>query len=228
MRQENQPVRPISLFTYLKHKLFLSCMMPVMLLVCLLATADVAMAQLDPNFGTGGKVLTDFNLGQSEFGSKVLIQPDGKLIVVGSTSFFQSSQTPSNPNPALARYNSDGSLDTSFGNGGRVVAPLPFRSSLGDGVLQPDGKIIAVGTYNSVGLNGTRDYLVMRFNANGSLDTTFDSDGYATLSFSSNTDLLEVSLCKAMAGLWSAGFRHRASQSALRWSCVTTRMAAGI
>ena len=78
-----------------------------------------------------------------------------------------------------ARYNSDGSLDTSFGIGGSVVTGL-LRGS--DVVIQPDGKIVVAGDSLGPQMNG--DFAVARFNSDGSLDTSFGIGGVVTTDFS--------------------------------------------
>ena len=69
----------------------------------------------DTTFGIGGKVLTDFN-GKNDYGYSVVIQPDGKIVVGGSVG----DTTGNRLRFGVVRYNPDGSLDTEFGNGGRV------------------------------------------------------------------------------------------------------------
>ena len=120
-----------------------------------------ANGTVDTTFGTNGKVTTDFgNTGDSA--QAVLVQPDGKVVAAGmSTNALHF---------ALARYNADGSLDTSFGTGGKVVTVLPSDYSpvynyFHDITLQADGKILACG--------GDGNFEIVRYNANGSLDTSF-------------------------------------------------------
>lgn len=145
--------------------------------------ADIALARynadgsLDASFGAGGKVVTDFN-STHETALGLAIQPDGKLVVVGSTrpmgSFWENL-----PDFALARYNPDGNLDTSFGGDGKVsTAFTPDWADLGYGVaLAPDGKIVAAGWGLPQGASGPGAIEVARYNADGSLDESFDGDG---------------------------------------------------
>lgn len=114
---------------------------------------------LDMNFGLGGKVTTDFGGADEAFG--VVLQRDGKVIVVGYTSSLP------NYGFALARYNIDGSLDTTFGTGGKVTGPTGIGI---DVALQTDGKIIAVGfSYSNI--------VVTRYNSDGSPDPLFGTGG---------------------------------------------------
>ncbi|BAZ13172.1 hypothetical protein NIES4071_50110 [Calothrix sp. NIES-4071] len=123
---------------------------------------------LDTSFGNSGRVNTDIGLG-SETGYSVTLQSNGKIIVGG---YVWNSEQPNYPDFALARYNVDGSLDSTFGNGGKVVTN--FGEDFGRNVLvQSDGKIILAGYIG----NGNPDYVLVRYNADGSLDTTFGSSG---------------------------------------------------
>src|SRR5262249_22559643 len=89
---------------------------------------------LDPTFGTGGKVTTDF-------AGAVAVQADGKLVVGGGAATSNGNSA-----FALARYNSNGALDASFGTGGKVTTDFGGRFGGARSVaLQPDGKIVAAG-----------------------------------------------------------------------------------
>jgi uncharacterized delta-60 repeat protein len=120
---------------------------------------------LDTSFDSDGKVIT--NLGATDEIYALAIQPDGKIVAAGTRG----------NNIALARYNADGSLDTSFDADGIVVSTSGRLRAV---ALQADGKIVVGG---SVGTGATTDFLVCRFNSNGSLDTSFDGDGIATVNF---------------------------------------------
>lgn len=132
---------------------------------------------LDNSFGTGGIVLT--RVGLSANASKVLIQPDGKILLAGHTATNESAL-----DFAIIRYNADGSLDTSFNSTGYLIQSTSGLTFDGchDMALQPDGKIILVGS--SAPIPGTPnlqyDFAVMRFNPNGSLDTGFNGTGILT------------------------------------------------
>src|SRR5687768_8077944 len=91
---------------------FISIFLTLAVMLAGVASALAADGSLDPTFGTGGKVMTDF--GSTDEGLAVALQSDGKIVVVGK------SYDGSNFDFALARYNSDGSLDTTFGTNGRV------------------------------------------------------------------------------------------------------------
>jgi len=127
---------------------------------------------LDTTFNGTGKVTTA--VGPSDdFAYEVRIQPDGKIIVIG-----ESYNADYAPTFALVRYNTDGSLDTSFGTGGMAITTIgTFSSSGRSGVIQLDGKIVAVGnSYDG----SHQNFAAARYNADGTLDTTFGTGGKVT------------------------------------------------
>ena len=125
---------------------------------------------LDPTFGQGGIVTTDFGA-HTASAAAVTIQPDGKIVVFGGVT------SPGSTVLTVVRYNTDGSLDTGFGNAGiAIVSGLTFPSAI---TLQPDGKIVGVG-FNIGGFGGRGGIVVLRFSSNGTLDPTFGSGGIMT------------------------------------------------
>ena len=196
---------------------------------------QAAAGDLDPTFGNGGKVITDFS-GGNDFAYDVAIQEDQKLVVVGTddrsdpsagfalarynpdgsldssfgvggkvttkftrvfdTAFAVAIQrdrkiiaagTADISGFALARYNPDGSLDPSFGVGGKVITDLAESgNAANDIVIQPDGKIVAAGRLVTGGAN---DFVVVRYNPDGSLDTTFGTGGRTVTSFRISDDV---------------------------------------
>ena len=140
---------------------------------------------LDTSFDRDGKVVTTVGSGNS-VATAVKIQSDGKIIVAGYTQ-----TTPPFPNSfAVVRYNADGSLDSSFGSEGKVVtAPAVTGLSVVTGnamVIQGDGKIVVAGSGENA---GKTDFAVLRFNSDGSLDTSFDADGIVTTAIGSGDDV---------------------------------------
>ena len=125
---------------------------------------------VDTSFGRGGSVETA--IGAFSFATAILIQGDGKIVVGGAT--VDSLNLISNASFALARYNADGSLDATFGSGGKVVTDFPGNEEVDSLALGPGGKIVAGGAYflyPDVGFD------VARYNSDGSLDKTFDQSG---------------------------------------------------
>jgi uncharacterized delta-60 repeat protein len=138
-----------------------------------------ADGSLDATFDTDGKVTTAIG-SASDGASAVAIQSDGKIVTAGW------SYNGTNLDFALARYNTDGSLDTTFGTGGKVTTPIGVTDDQAEAVaIQSNGKIVAFGQTN----NGTDwDFALARYNTNGSLDTTFDTDGKVVTPFGSGDD----------------------------------------
>jgi uncharacterized delta-60 repeat protein len=134
-------------------------------LLAIYLTAVCVEAQLDPTFGTNGKTIRAATV-------KSFLLPDGKILVLT----WQLVSTSASATFVFDRFNSDGTIDTTYGTNGSVTLPIPFIDTafnqyhLIDAVRQPDGKIVAVGWD---GPNG----LVVRLNENGTLDTSFSGDG---------------------------------------------------
>lgn len=125
----------------------------------------LSAGDLDPTFGIGGRAITD--LGGTDSIQAMAQQADGKVVAVGCTN------NGSNMDFGLVRYNSSGSLDTSFGAGGIVKTDIGNGSGdyAHDVAIQADGKIVVVGQTNTT--SGGFDFAVVRYNANGSVDTSF-------------------------------------------------------
>jgi uncharacterized delta-60 repeat protein len=128
---------------------------------------------LDSTFGTGGKVKTNF--GDFDGARAVAIQSDGKIVVAGYTLVNFS------PDFALARYNSNGTLDATFGVGGKVITPFGGPAQALGVAVQSDGKIVAAGFAHVV--NGDFDFALVRYNSNGTLDTSFGPGGKKATAF---------------------------------------------
>ncbi|HJU26492.1 MAG TPA: delta-60 repeat domain-containing protein [Rhodanobacteraceae bacterium] len=141
---------------------------------------------LDTGFGSNGRVTTDFP-GLAAVVSAVLVQPDGKILVAGGAfplfTFLGNFE--------LARYNPDGSLDTSFGSGGIVTTHFPQGSYAFALALQPDGRIVAAGTdfvdFSSEASSNT-DLALARYNIDGSPDIGFGNGGQVITDFNKLND----------------------------------------
>jgi uncharacterized delta-60 repeat protein len=132
---------------------------------------------LDSAFGGGGTVTVGFSVPPPGFGSSgsvaaVLIQPDDRVVLVGTSGLFMGEQF------ALARLNVDGSLDATFGHAGKVTTMFGQYSVARAAVLQPDGRIVAVGNANAL---ATPTVAAARYNPDGSLDPTFGNNGKVDL-----------------------------------------------
>ena len=151
-------------------------LMMVVGLMAVPAAAETPGA-LDMTFDGDGKVVTPIGTGHDEAHATAL-QPDGRIIVAGF------SETGTGRRFAVARYQPDGSLDTSFDDDGKVTLP-PIGSGSRDEAyavaLQPDGRIVLAG--DGWGTDGFPHFAVARLNADGSLDDTFGGDGVVATPF---------------------------------------------
>jgi uncharacterized delta-60 repeat protein len=137
---------------------------------------------LDPTFGTGGEVTTDFN-SFDDGASAVAVQPDGKIVAAGG-----SFPSPTTTDFALARYEPNGALDLAFGTGGMVTTDFAGAYDLAEDVaLQPDGKIVAAGL-TGVLAGDEFDFALARYDSDGSLDAFFGTGGRVTTDFAGGTD----------------------------------------
>jgi uncharacterized delta-60 repeat protein len=150
----------------------LYCPIVATLILTICATSDNrTLAQinngLDPTFGVGGTVTT----GLTGIASAVIVQPDGKILSIGSTVAAGVYSY------AVIRHNNDGSLDTGFGVFGRVIVNYSTGYAYGRAIaLQSDGKIILAGEAQPL-IGGGGNIGLMRLNSDGSLDSTFGNNG---------------------------------------------------
>ena len=151
---------------------------PVLTLLAMLffgATITAAPGDLDPTFGVGGKLIDGSGYGLYD----VAIQPDGKIVAVGpAAGGSEGTQI------AVARYNIDGSPDTTFGGTGRVF--IDHYQVAVDVAIQPDGKIVVAGRNPDGEVFGE----LVRLNSDGSLDTSFGTNGIVAASLPSVAAIL--------------------------------------
>ncbi|GIK39657.1 MAG: hypothetical protein BroJett011_34900 [Chloroflexota bacterium] len=133
-------------------------------------TRHTITGSLDSNFGNSGIVTT--SIGSNVYGRDVAVQPDGKILVTGS----------SDSSLVLICYTNSGDLDNIFGKGGIVTTSIGSTSWGEDVVLQSDGKILVAGTISS---SGKSTFALVRYTITGSLDSTFGSAGVVTTSIGS-------------------------------------------
>ena len=131
-------------------------------------SAQAVPGNLDPSFGVGGKVMAP--VGSGDFGEALAIQPDGKIVVAGwgwDDGFV------------VARYLPDGLLDASFGQGGKTTTSFgPNRAAQARAIaLQSNGKIVVAGA-----VGNDTSFALARYNADGSIDSTFGSGGTVKVS----------------------------------------------
>lgn len=135
------------------------------------------VGDLDQTFGESGKVTARF-FGKGAFAFAAALQSDGKIIAAGGNSTTVGF--------SLARFNTDGTLDNSFGEAGKVVTDFNGFAFVQAVAVQVDGKIVAAGVGNNV--SGTREFALVRYLPDGQLDSTFGSGGRVTTNFSSGGD----------------------------------------
>jgi uncharacterized delta-60 repeat protein len=146
---------------------FNSIVLAIGLFFAFSASFSAAPGDLDPTFSGDGK-LTDW----SGWAYEIAIQPDGKIVAAGLNPPFSWGFPTPNHNFLVARYNSDGSPDGTFGGGtGRVVIDSGSPDYVTGIAIQGDGKILLTGRFSNLG------QVIVRLNANGSRDTTFGSNG---------------------------------------------------
>ncbi|MBI3821555.1 MAG: hypothetical protein HY289_02625 [Planctomycetes bacterium] len=139
-------------------------------------TADFAVARylpngvLDTSFGGDGIVLTAISASQTDEAKDVVVDANGRIVVVGEV-------VSGNFDFAVVRYNDDGTLDTSFDGDGIVVTSFGSGDDGAQAVLMVGSRILVAG---SATVAGGRDFAFVRYNADGSLDTTYDGDGKLT------------------------------------------------
>ncbi len=145
---------------------------------------------LDPSFGQGGLVTTDF-AGQDDRGQAVALQEDGKLVVAGRTVTALTSDGQPDIDTAVARYTPDGTLDPTFGTGGKTVTPMsPLRDEAHAVAVRADGKIMVAGSRTSGAASSANDdFALERLNPDGRLDTSFGQGGQVTTDFEGLSDV---------------------------------------
>lgn len=168
---------------------------------------------LDSTFGTDGYVITDLRTERTpqpdnyygtpsiteydDVSQSIAIQADGKIVVGGYSQEFSYYDPLSYTSFAIARYFEDGALDNSFGDNGKAIidfypdVDFPPFAKINDILIQPDGKIIAVGYARNRPGGGPYEFsiAVARLNADGSPDNTFGTEGKTWLHSGNIVDL---------------------------------------
>ena len=137
---------------------------------------------VDISFGKDGKVTTDFNSGARDYGAAVAIQSDGKIVATGRSTKGSATDF------AVARYKTDGSLDTTFDTDGKVTTDFSSGEDRPYAIaVQSDGKIVVVGYTRATG-NSNYKFAIARYDTDGSLDSTFGTGGKVVTELSSGRD----------------------------------------
>lgn len=134
---------------------------------------------LDHSFNNTGVVTTPMG-GTFDIANSIALQTDGKIIAVGGSGDFSNSDF------AIARYNSDGELDTTFNTTGILTTSITSNRDQASSVaIQSNGKIVVAGHSNPISSNP--HIAVVRYNNDGSLDTTFNGTGIVTTSIGNHS-----------------------------------------
>jgi uncharacterized delta-60 repeat protein len=138
---------------------------------------------LDKTFNNTGTVVTGFNQKNAQAGS-LAIQTDGKIVTAGIVDAGSNSAS---YDFAIVRYNSDGTLDNTFGNSGKVTTDFNKNNDIINSIkLQTDGKIVVAGPVS--GSSSGTFYALARYNTDGSLDNTFGTNGKVTTTITNGDD----------------------------------------
>jgi uncharacterized delta-60 repeat protein len=144
-----------------------------------------ARGSLDRSFRLGGKALTSFGPGKSSGARAVAVQADGKIVLAGALEGGHGAF-------ALARYTKRGRLDPSFGQGGETMTRFGAGHSVsaaGGLAIQPDGKIVAIGSWYRSPINGPVRFALARYTSRGRLDPSFGRGGKVVTSFGPRSDV---------------------------------------
>jgi len=148
-------------------------------------TDDIALARfladgsLDTSFGDQGWAVVDLD-GNTDAARDLVVQPDGKILVGGDGTFPSHGFT---HDFAVVRFNADGTLDAAFGVGGVARLSVDTFDEAAAISLQANGQIILGGSSDG-------DYVVARFDSDGSLDTDFGTDGIVVYDFLGQFDFM--------------------------------------
>ena len=170
---------------------------------------------LDTSFNGTGYLDLLFGT-QQDRGTCISLQPDGKILVGGTSGNTAQYFT-------VARLNSNGTLDNSFGTVGKVQTPFAGEESFAQSiVVQTDGKIL-LGGY-TVNIPHAKDFALIRYNANGSIDTGFGTNGKVVTTISDNSDLITSLIVQPDGKIVAGGFTSSENNP---WMCMVRYLANG-
>jgi uncharacterized delta-60 repeat protein len=149
---------------------------------------------IDTSFGTNGKVITDVNAANADLIYAQAIQQDGKIVVTGTADTAT----------VVARYNTNGTLDTTFGTNGITTTSFGDSCISRSLLIQPDNKIVIVGE----SFLPIDKYLIARYSDTGILDTTFNSTGYNLGNFTTNNNCFDSVLMQPDGKLLATGWNQ--------------------
>ncbi len=149
---------------------------------------------LDSGFGTNGRVFTSMSNGGDQ-ANAIALQPDGKIVLVGGCNVNTQSVF------CVARYNSNGSLDTSFDGNGKVSTAIGSEATAYAVALQSNGKIVVAGSCTN---SGQKDFCLARY-TNGNLDLSFDGNGLLATDMNGGDDIARAVAIQADGKIVIAG-----------------------
>jgi len=167
--------------------------------------AETSLGQLDPNFGTGGKVMTGWpGAGNpNAWANAVALQRDGKIVVAGDAFLWSSSGN--HQDFAIARYDRDGVLDPTFGSEGLLTTALLGRDEAFAVAIQSDGKIVVGGYAGYMGSEDPEFFALVRYNSDGTRDKSFGSNGKVMTQLSSFYDEVQALAIQPDGKILAAG-----------------------
>ncbi len=176
---------------------------------------------LDPTFGDGGRVLTDAGDVTGDVANDVatVAQPDGKILVAGSVEHWSWS---TRTDFLVLRYNTDGSLDTSFGENG--LARIDFGSHWEQAyalAVDSSGRIVVAGFSQQ---EYQHDFAVARLTADGALDTSFSGDGKFLYDFAGRSDIINDVAINSQGRILLAGYTTETGASSYRTDMALIRL----
>ncbi len=159
---------------------------------------------IDSTFGKNGFGDTAISF----FGKDQLLQRDGKIIFVGNIIVARQEVI------ALLRYNSNGTFDTTFGNNGKVTTPISnFHNGATSAHLDSNGKILVSGYVYQTSSQRSADFVLLRYNPNGTLDSTFGKGGIILTDFSGNEDVSNSSAIQSDGKIVLAGISRDSTKA---------------
>jgi uncharacterized delta-60 repeat protein len=144
---------------------------------------------VDPSFGNGGYVITAF--GEADRATCIAIQKDGKILIAG----YSGPASRKENDFVIARLNQDGTPDLGFDTDGKLITSFStYDSYLWSIVLQPDGKILVGGDFDKTSTNDNYDFVVARYNTDGSPDNSFGINGWVNTDLGRNERIFALAL----------------------------------
>ncbi|MES2633211.1 MAG: hypothetical protein V4669_09590 [Pseudomonadota bacterium] len=151
---------------------------------------------------------TSHQAGADDYGSRVLVQADGKILVIGKVGGSPSSQV------LVQRFNTDGTIDATYNGGATAIATLAANAFVQGAALDADGNLLVVAS--AIRAGNFNQFVLVRFTPDGALDTTFDTDGIALTQVGSRNDLPRAILVQADGHILVAGSTQTDTSSLTR------------